>query len=95
MQKIQSHIPAPFYRICSFLRQFARQQDGNTAVEYAIMVGVLSGIMLASIRAVGNSSAGTFEQIARSMEATRELAPQAAEIEAPRAVSIAAPMAAP
>lgn len=95
MQKIPSYMAVALNRFQSLLPSLAKRQEGSTAVEYALMIGVLSGIMLASIRAVGNSSAGTFEQIAQSMEETREMAPQAAEIEAPTAVSIPAPRPAP
>ena len=77
------------------LRGLAIQQHGSTAVEYALMVGVLAGIMLASIKAVGNSSSATFMQIAQSIGESEEMAPQAAEIQAPTAISISAPRRAP
>ncbi|MBN8601949.1 MAG: hypothetical protein J0M26_13025 [Planctomycetes bacterium] len=80
-----------YNRLCGL----AIQQHGSTAVEYALMVGVLAGIMLSSIKAVGTASTTTFMQIAQSLDETEEMAPQACEIEAPTAVSIPAPMQAP
>lgn len=73
------------------LQNFCRDNSGSTAVEYALMVAALSGIMLASIQTLGKASSSTFEQLAQTMEAVApasENAPQATTLEAPVAISI-------
>ncbi len=60
------------------------------------MVGVLSGIMLVSIQSLSSASAGTFTQLAQTLEAmedAREQAPQQMTLEAPAIISI--PISAP
>lgn len=72
-------------------RNFCRDTTGSTAVEYALMVGVLSGIMLASIQTLGKASSNSFEQVSQTFESVataRENAPQAATMAAPVAISI-------
>lgn len=75
---------------------FWHENQGGTAVEYALMVGVLSSIMLASIQSLGSASAGTLAQVAQTLEAmedAREQAPQQMTLEAPAIISI--PISAP
>lgn len=82
----------PFaYGTPMLFRNFCRDTTGSTAVEYALMVGVLSGIMLASIQTLGKASSTSFEQVSQTFESVataRENAPQASTISAPVAISI-------
>lgn len=92
MQIFQSFTGKGFSCFQRFLHDLAAKQHGSTAVEYALMVGVLSGIMIASIKAIGNSSAGTLNQIAESLAESRDNAPQASEWVPPPPSFIQAPV---
>jgi Flp pilus assembly pilin Flp len=63
-------------------------EDGNTAVEYALMLGVICGVMLTSVRMLGNSTVGTLTQIAQSLRPEPEFSTQQQTIQAPTAVSV-------
>lgn len=44
-----------------FLLKFLRSDDGPTAVEYAVMLAMLLGVFMASIRLVGDANKSSFE----------------------------------
>lgn len=56
-------------------RRLLSAEDGSTAVEYAIMLGLVCSILLTSVRALGNASMATFSQLSRSLESASEYAP--------------------
>lgn len=45
------------------VQRFLVSEDGPTAVEYAVMLALIVIVCLASITAVGNSTAGTFTAV--------------------------------
>jgi pilus assembly protein Flp/PilA len=53
------------------LRQFAvdflRQEDGPTAVEYAVMLALIIVVCIAAISALGSNASGTFNKIATTV----------------------------
>lgn len=49
------------------LKSFLKEEDGPTAVEYAIMLALIVVICLASIRSIGTSSTAIFENAAEAV----------------------------
>lgn len=47
-----------------------RSQSGSTAVEYAVMLGAICSLLLTSVRALGNSSATTFDKITAAISSS-------------------------
>lgn len=45
------------------LRAFFREEDGPTAVEYAVMLALIIVVCIISIRAVGTTTSGTFDEV--------------------------------
>ena len=72
----------------SFVFPFLKSEDGNTAVEYALMLGVICGVVLTSVRMLGNSTVGTLTQIAQSLQHEPEFSTQQQTIEAPKVESV-------
>lgn len=68
-----------------------RSEDGNVAVEYALMLGLICGVMLTSVSMLGSSTAGTLNQIVKSLEPEPEFSTQGSEVVAPQMISIPAP----
>ena len=48
----------------SVVRNFLKQEDGPTAVEYAIMLALIVLVCVAAIATVGESARGIFESVA-------------------------------
>lgn len=46
------------------LRQFARSEEGPTAVEYAVMLALIVIVCLSAIRAIGTNARTTFNNVA-------------------------------
>ncbi len=44
----------------SHLIRFLREEDGPTAVEYAVMLALVIVVLMSAITAVGNSTAGVW-----------------------------------
>lgn len=44
-----------------------RSSEGSTAVEYAVLLGLLTAVMLGTVRSLGNASSGTIGRIAEAM----------------------------
>ena len=42
---------------------FLRQEDGPTAVEYAVMLALIIVVCIAAISALGSSAQGTFNKV--------------------------------
>jgi|LakMenE01Jun11ns_1017448.scaffolds.fasta_scaffold9930387_2 Flp pilus assembly pilin Flp len=49
-------------------RELFYSESGSTAVEYAVVLGLLVAVMLSTIKTVGSASTATFEKIAKSLE---------------------------
>ena len=48
--------------------ELLRSEDGNVAVEYALMLGLICGVLLSSVKMLGSSTLGTMNQIVKSLE---------------------------
>jgi pilus assembly protein Flp/PilA len=49
------------------MQNFFRREDGPTAVEYAVMVGLIAVVCLAGVRRIGNKSKTTFKNVSKSV----------------------------
>jgi pilus assembly protein Flp/PilA len=49
------------------IRRFVREEDGPTAVEYAVMLALIIIVCLAAIRTVGTNAKTTFTNAANSL----------------------------
>jgi pilus assembly protein Flp/PilA len=49
-------------QICQAVRRFLREDEGPTAVEYAVLLALILVATITSIMAVGNSSNGVWKQ---------------------------------
>jgi pilus assembly protein Flp/PilA len=49
------------------LRRFARDDDGPTAVEYAVMLSLIVVVCLVAIQSVGTKTNTTFSRVASSL----------------------------
>jgi len=45
---------------CNGVRRFLKDEDGPTAVEYAVMVALIIAVCVAAINAIGTGASGTF-----------------------------------
>lgn len=52
------------------LMRFFKDEDGATAVEYAIMVGLIAAVIIVAVRNIGTSTNATFERVASAIPAT-------------------------
>ena len=57
-------------RILRTLRRFLMDQDGPTAVEYAVMLALIVIVCLSAIRTLGTNSKTTFTNVANSIGAS-------------------------
>jgi pilus assembly protein Flp/PilA len=44
-----------------FLKRLLKEEDGPTAVEYAVMLAMIVMVCIGAIRSVGTSASGSFE----------------------------------
>lgn len=51
------------------LMRFFKDEQGATAVEYAIMVALIAAVIIAAVTLVGTKSRDTFQYVADSMPA--------------------------
>lgn len=51
------------------LRKFLREEDGPTAVEYAVMLALIVAVCLTAIRSAGTATANSFEDSATQISA--------------------------
>ncbi len=51
----------------SMLRAFLRNEDGATAIEYALIAGGISIAIVATVQAVGTSLTGTFTSVSNAL----------------------------
>lgn len=52
------------------LMGFLKQEDGPTAVEYAVMLALIIIICLTAVQLLGRNTSGAFQTIAQSVEGT-------------------------
>jgi len=57
------------YRLFEKVRQFLRDEDGPTAVEYAVMLALIVVVCIAAITALGSNANGTFNNTSLNMAA--------------------------
>jgi pilus assembly protein Flp/PilA len=50
------------------LRQFVRDEHGATSIEYALIAGGISIVILAAVTAVGNSVNSSFTSVAAAVK---------------------------
>ncbi len=48
--------------MANFIRRFLVQEDGPTAVEYAVMLALIVGACIASINVLANAAGGSFNE---------------------------------
>ena len=56
-------------RLWTSIRDFLRQEDGPTAVEYAVMLSLILVVCMAGIRSFGTARRWTFTRGATSLNA--------------------------
>jgi pilus assembly protein Flp/PilA len=56
-------------RLWAAIREFVRQDDGPTAVEYAVMLSLILVVCMAGIRSFGTATSSTFTRAATSLNA--------------------------
>ena len=47
--------------------KFVKQEDGPTAVEYAVMLALIIVVCIAAISALGSNAQGTFNKVASTV----------------------------
>ncbi len=52
----------------SFLRSFLRDESGATAIEYGLIAGLVSVVIIGALTLLGNNLSSLFEQIATTLE---------------------------
>ena len=58
-------------RIFKAIINFFKEEDGATAVEYALMVALIAAVIIAAVSLLGTESANTFNKVRNKMsEAT-------------------------
>jgi len=50
------------------LKRFLNEEDGPTAVEYAIMLALIAVVCIVSVRRVGTSASSTFNRVATEIQ---------------------------
>jgi len=51
----------------NLLKSFWAEEDGPTAVEYAIMLSLIAVVCIVSVRNIGTSSSSTFNRVATAI----------------------------
>lgn len=59
--------------------QLLRSESGSTAIEYAIMLGLICTVILASVQTVGKNSAATIDKISTALRNAADEAPSPKE----------------
>ena len=55
-------------KISSFVRRFLKNEDGPTAVEYAIMLALIFGVIIVAVAALGSQTNDTYVEISNDVE---------------------------
>ncbi len=51
------------------LERLAREEDGPTAVEYAVMLSLIIGVCIGAVRALSDAAAGSFNASSDAIDA--------------------------
>ena len=54
-------------KLGQFAVDFLRNEDGPTAVEYAVMLALIIVVCIAAISALGSNASGTFSKVASTV----------------------------
>ena len=57
-------------RLVTSLRRFLRDEDGPTAVEYAVMLALIIVVCIAAITALGSNANNTFTKVGTTIGGT-------------------------
>ena len=57
-----------FSRHFRYVMEFLREDDGPTAVEYAVMLAVILVIVVGTIRLIGSNANNVFSSVASSIQ---------------------------
>jgi len=52
----------------NLLKRFLVEEDGPTAVEYAVMLSLIIVVCIVAVRAIGTSSSSTFQRVATEIQ---------------------------
>jgi len=50
------------------LIQFFKEEDGATAVEYALMVALIAAVIIIAVQAIGEKASDVFDDVAGKIE---------------------------
>jgi pilus assembly protein Flp/PilA len=53
----------------NLLKQFMVEEDGPTAVEYAVMLSLIVVVCIVAVRAIGTSASSTFNRVSTEIQA--------------------------
>ena len=52
----------------NLIKNFLREEDGPTAVEYAVMLSLIIVVCIVAVRAIGTSASSTFNQVSTELQ---------------------------
>ena len=52
----------------NLLKQFLVEEDGPTAVEYAVMLALIIVVCIVAVRAIGTSASSTFDRVGTELQ---------------------------
>jgi pilus assembly protein Flp/PilA len=59
-----------FARISQSIRRFLQNEDGPTAVEYAVMLALIIVVCISAIQALGTNASATFTSVGNAIGGT-------------------------
>lgn len=54
----------------NFIKNFIREEDGVTAIEYALIAALIAAVIGVSVKAVGGDVKAAFDNVKKSMAGT-------------------------
>ena len=54
-------------QVVKFIKQFAREEEGVTAIEYGLIASLIAIIILAAVTLVGTNLRGIFQAVAAAL----------------------------
>jgi len=52
----------------NLIKTFLHEEDGPTAVEYAVMLSLIIVVCIVAVRAIGTSASSTFQRVATEIQ---------------------------
>jgi pilus assembly protein Flp/PilA len=52
----------------NLIKNFLREEDGPTAVEYAVMLSLIIVVCIVAVRAIGTSASSTFQRVSTEIQ---------------------------